>query len=154
MTEESPPRAPRFRPLRPTRRVRGVPRKRTIARKNITREVLARESIVLDDGLVFERPCRRGDCFDMNGLRPCPFVGCKHHLYLDVNPSTGSITLNFPHLEPWQMTRSCALDEADRGGLTLEEVGELTNLTRERIRQIELKALFQLKQQPSLMEAA
>jgi hypothetical protein len=26
--------------------------------------------------------------------RPCPWVGCKHHLLLDVNEATGSITLN------------------------------------------------------------
>ena len=28
--------------------------------------------------------------------RPCPWVACKHHLYLDVNPETGSIKMNFP----------------------------------------------------------
>lgn len=32
------------------------------------------------------------DCIDRP--RPCPWVGCKHHLLLDVNEATGSITLN------------------------------------------------------------
>lgn len=42
------------------------------------------------------------------------------------------------------MRHSCALDVADAGGSTLEEVGGILNLTRERIRQIEVKALLKL----------
>ena len=61
--------------------------------------------------------------------RPCPFVSCSHHLYLDVNPETGAIKLNFPHLEVWEMAETCSLDVADRGGITLEEVGAILNLT-------------------------
>lgn len=44
---------------------------------------------------------------------------------------------------------SCALDVAESGEMTLEEVGALMNLTRERIRQIEksaLRKLFRLDQ--------
>lgn len=75
--------------------------------------------------------------------RPCVFVACKHALFLDTS-ETGSIILNFPHLEPGQMPadRSCALDLADRGSMTLEDIAVVTNLTRERIRQVELKALI------------
>lgn len=74
--------------------------------------------------------------------RPCVFVACKQTLYLDVS-ETGSIILNFPHLEPWEMPadRSCTLDLAERGAMTLEEIASVTNLTRERIRQVELRAL-------------
>jgi len=61
-------------------------------------------------------------------------------LYLDVNERTGSIKLNFPDLEVWELPETCALDIADRGGITLEEVGEIMNLTRERIRQLETAA--------------
>lgn len=89
------------------------------------------------------RPRTRGDCRD--APRPCPFVGCKHHLYLDVNPETGTIKLNFPDLEPWELAETCSLDVADRGGAVLEDVGGIMNLTRERIRQVEVRALFQLK---------
>ena len=40
---------------------------------------------------------------------------------------------------------SCTLDVADLGGVTLEVVGDVVNLTRERIRQIEVKAFRLLK---------
>ena len=73
-------------------------------------------------------------------------MACKHHLYLDVNPDTGSIKLNFPDLEVWEMQETCALDVADRGGITLEEVGDILNLTRERIRQVEVKGLQKLRE--------
>lgn len=72
--------------------------------------------------------------------RPCPFVGCRHNLYLEVT-SRGSIKLNFPKVEPWDMKASCALDLAELGGLTLDEVGVALNVSRERIRQIETDAL-------------
>ena len=77
--------------------------------------------------------------------RPCPFVSCSHHLYLDVNQETGAIKLNFPHLEVWEMAETCSLDVADRGGITLEEVGAILNLTRERIRQVEVRGLAKIK---------
>jgi transcriptional regulator len=38
----------------------------------------------------------------------------------------------------------CVLDIADQGELTLEEIGKLTGVTRERVRQIEEKALRKL----------
>ncbi len=77
----------------------------------------------------------------MSGPRPCPYAGCQYHLYLDVSLDTGAIKLNFPDLEVWEMGESCALDIADRGGITLEDVGEIMNLTRERIRQLEVMVL-------------
>jgi hypothetical protein len=79
--------------------------------------------------------------------RPCPYVSCAHHLYLDINPTSGAIKLNFPHLEVWEMKETCALDVADRGGITLEEVGEILNLTRERIRQVEVRGLGKMREQ-------
>jgi hypothetical protein len=77
--------------------------------------------------------------------RPCVFIACKHALYLDVS-ETGSIIFNFPHLEPGQMPakRSCSLDLAVRGGMTLEQAGVAQALTRERVRQVEVKALVKL----------
>jgi hypothetical protein len=86
----------------------------------------------------FERPHTRGDCVD--GIRPCPYVSCSHHLYLDVN-DIGNLHVNFPDLEPDQLEKSCALDVADEGGATLEDVGRFMNVTRERVRQIELSAV-------------
>ena len=89
------------------------------------------------------RPRTRAECKD--GHRPCPFVSCRYHLYLDVNPETGSSKLNFPHLAVDEMRETCSLDVAARGGATLEQVGELLNITRERVRQIEVRALVQLR---------
>jgi len=89
-----------------------------------------------------DRPHKRSECAD--GPRPCPHVSCRHHLYLDVNPSTGTIKLNFPDLEVWELAISCALDVADMGGTAIELVSELMNVTRERVRQIEMQALSRL----------
>jgi hypothetical protein len=86
-----------------------------------------------------ERPWSRGDCQD--GARPCPWVSCRYHLYLDVDRGSGSLKLNFPDREPWELEETCSLDVADRGGETLERVGELIHVTRERTRQIEVAAL-------------
>ncbi|MFZ5890215.1 MAG: DNA-binding protein [Myxococcota bacterium] len=90
-----------------------------------------------------ERPRSRADCLD--SPRPCPFVACRHHLYLDVSPSTGTIKLNFPELEVWELSESCALDVAATGGHGPEHTSALLNVTRERIRQIEALALAKLK---------
>lgn len=90
------------------------------------------------------RPVTRGDCLEDPG-RPCPWVSCAFHLYLDVNPITGSLTINFPELQPDEMAATCALDAADAGGKTLDETGALVNLTRERIRQYEVVILRKIK---------
>jgi len=91
------------------------------------------------------RPRTRGDCASVS--RPCPFVGCRHNLYLDVNESTGSFTIRFPDLAPDQVPpeRSCSLDVADLGAATLDDVGRLLNVTRERARQVEAMAYARLK---------
>lgn len=89
------------------------------------------------------RPTRRADCEALP--RPCPFLSCRHHLFLDVSPGTGSIKFNFPDQEPWELAETCALDVADRGGITLEEVGAICNFTRERARQIETRGLLRLR---------
>ena len=65
------------------------------------------------------------------------------HLYLDVS-ERGELILNFPHLEPWEIPESCARDVAERGGLPLEVIGVMLNLTRERVRQIEEVALAKM----------
>jgi hypothetical protein len=125
---------------RRSRRKRDV-RARTISVKRLTQRELELGRILYPE-MDVERPTTREDC--ANGERPCPFVSCKHHLYLDVSARTGAIKLNFPDLEVWEMSETCALDVADRGGTTLEEVGAIMNLTRERIRQVEVKGLAKL----------
>ncbi len=121
---------------------KGLRRSKTLATRRLSREEL-REAEEVISKVEDLRPRDRGQC--KTGPRPCPWVSCKFHLYLDVNPETGSIKLNFPDLEVWEMAETCALDVADRGGITLEEVGEILNLTRERIRQVEVHGLEKLQ---------
>jgi hypothetical protein len=68
-------------------------------------------------------------------------VSCRHHLYLEVTEA-GSIKLNFPDAELDELFDTCALDVAERvQGATLEVVAERLNLTKERTRQLEERAL-------------
>lgn len=137
-TEQSPPVT---REQRRSRRKRAI-RAKTISVKRMTKRELELGRLLYPEVDDIERPRARAECGD--APRPCPFVSCKHHLYLDVSARTGAIKLNFPDLEVWEMSETCALDVADRGGTTLEEVGAIMNLTRERIRQVEVKGLAKL----------
>jgi len=110
--------------------------------KRITKESIRIGKLLYPDR-DYWKPKTREDCSRVG--RPCPFVTCEFNLYLDVNPATGSIKFNFPDLEVWEMKESCVLDVAERGGITLEEVGEIVNLTRERVRQIQLSAIRSIK---------
>lgn len=128
---------------RRSRRAREV-RSKTIATRQITRLSLAvGAALYPPDNDAPAKPKTRGECLD--GPRPCPFVSCKHQLFLEVNRYSGSIRITFPDLEPEELGESCALDVADRGGATLEGVGALTNTTRERVRQVEVRALAKLQ---------
>ena len=127
-------------------------RSKTMSRKEMARDLRRRRltgQIDPEEGDLLQavdsqRPKTRADC--VNGARPCLFVSCKHNLYLDVNPETGSIKLNFPDKEIWELEHTCALDVAEKGGITLEEVGAIMNLTRERIRQVETRGLLKLRE--------
>ena len=95
------------------------------------------------------RPTKRIDC--VREERPCPWVSCSHHLALDVDDrSDEKDLLRFTHgdaeIETLDaMPETCALDVADRGAHTLHDVARVLNLTKERVRQIELIALAKLR---------
>lgn len=65
-------------------------------------------------------PLTRGDCAD--GPRPCPHA-CRHRL---------------------EGAESCALDVADRGGITRDEIGALLGMTRVAVAQAEKRAVRRL----------
>lgn len=89
------------------------------------------------------RPRTRGDCADVP--RPCPFVTCRYNLYLEARPS-GSILFNFPGLDVWDLPHTnCALDVAEEGGVELQDVGAVVGVTKQRIHQIQNKALLKLE---------
>lgn len=98
------------------------------------KKLLDEHDLARSDGL--RRPQMRSQC--VNGPRPCPWVSCQHHLMLDVT-DVGNLKINFEALE--DMPETCALDVAGKGGLILEQVGEIMGITRERVRQIEEIAL-------------
>jgi hypothetical protein len=125
------------------RKRRSRARARTISIRRLSKAELNRGRELYPE-TDYWKPKTRSECKDME--RPCPFVSCKYHLYIDVHPVRGSIKLNFPDVEIWEMTETCALDVADRGGITLEEVGEIMNLTRERVRQVETAGLARLQE--------
>lgn len=95
--------------------------------------------------LLHERPKTRGDCLPggCNEQRPCPWVSCKYHLAIHGIYADGEPNM----IADWDDGRpSCTLDLAeDEKNTTLEEIGLLLNVTRERVRQIELKGLSRLK---------
>jgi hypothetical protein len=123
----------------------GRVKPKTLSRRELKRakwDISNPEEILA--ALEARRPHKRADCVE--SARPCLFVSCKYNLYLDVNPDTGSVKFNFPGKEIWEIEESCALDVAERGGITLEEIGELMNLTRERVRQLENDAVAKVRE--------
>jgi hypothetical protein len=126
--------------------INGHVRAKTVAAIRLHRDERLGPDELLDPS-AYDRPLTRGDC-ELDGeneRRPCPWASCSFHLALDVDEKTGALKINFPHLEIWEMPVTCALDVADRGGVTLDEVGKILNVTRERTRQIEAEGLAKIK---------
>jgi hypothetical protein len=104
----------------------------------------------------YDRPKTRGDCLPggINGVRPCPFVSCRYHLAVNVNRESGSLSETYPGKSLDEVPATCSLDIADEGGSTLEQVGNVMNVTREAARLVEAKALKKLRdaRDPLLLE--
>ena len=114
------------------------------------RELFAQdpESVELAELIEKSRPRTRGEC--VNGFRPCFYVSCRHNLLIEFNPKTGTFRENFSDYDIDELPATCSLDVAELGGLTLEEVGDVLYVTRERVRQIECQAVK--KMAPKLAE--
>lgn len=95
-----------------------------------------------------QRPKTRAEC--AGGQRPCPWVSCRYHLYLDLNPQTSHITIRHPDVEPHEMLISCALDVADLVAagevITQQQVGELMGVSKARAQQLEWRCADDFEQ--------
>lgn len=132
-------------PVKSQSRGKGKRRSVTLPSKRLSRIEIAAGAELVDVDTT-RRPKTRADC--VNGLRPCIWVACHHHLAMDVDPRTGSIKVNFPGALDGDfsaMAETCALDVADRDGATLEAVADVLALTRERVRQVEEQALERVR---------
>jgi hypothetical protein len=137
----APPSAPRS--LRPGAR----PRSLGTAPLTVTERAELRDDLVQlrRRGVYRRRPRVLGDCEKRPG--PCPWISCRHHLYLEVDEDTGAVKLNFPDKEVWELAETCSLRAAARGGASLEEVGRLVNLSQERTSQLEFSGLAAARRQ-------
>lgn len=132
-------------------------RAKTISIKRLSKRALLEEQRRLEHANATDpvepRPLTFAEC-ERRGIgtieSPCAYVSCRWNLALDVDNRTGSIKVNFPGavvdgaIDVSLIPATCALVIADSDGLTLEQVGEILNLTRERVRQIETKGLQQI----------
>lgn len=124
-------------------------RAHTVSVKRLSKRELERGAAEYPEqpGRDYLRPRTFEECesVGLGDITPCPFVSCKHHLYLDVNPRTGSIKLNFPGHEVDELPATCSKRVADAGGVTLDAVATVINTSRERVRQIESRIIAKLK---------
>ena len=141
---------------------RSGPRARTLSMSRASKRLLVVGATLypVAEHALYERPATRGDCLagGSNAARPCPWVSCAQHLALDVHEQTGNLKVTLPATDGEPdldaMRDTCALDVADRGGDTLDEVGASMNLTRERVRQLEAAALRALEGERMTCELA
>lgn len=132
-------------------------RPRTISVKRLSKRALLEErarvaaELAADEYTPAPRPRTWGEC-QARGIgtaeSPCAYVSCKFHLALDVSAQTGAIKVNAIDaidsdgaLDVRALPATCALHVAAMAGRTLDEIGDLLSLTRERVRQIETKGL-------------
>ena len=94
-------------------------------------------------------PLNRSACADIP--RPCPYVSCRYNLYTDVTPR-GYLVIRDCEPEDMPADRSCALDLAEDGEHTQEEVGELIGVGGPRVLLIEASALARMRADKRLAE--
>ena len=83
-----------------------------------------------------------GACRQLPG--PCPYAICRFNLTAETRDSRGAKPA---HASAPILREACALEAAEQGGMTLEEIAARFALTRERVRQIELSALRKIGRQ-------
>lgn len=133
--------------LKPGPRFSKCPTQKTESMKRYPKRLLLKGAMeAIED--TRDRPKTFGQCLEAElGTPdlPCPYVGCKYHLYLDVSPTTGNLQYNHVGKEPDEIGETCSLRVATEEGITLDATGDHMGITRERVRQIEAKSLVKLR---------
>ncbi len=112
------------------------------------------EAALAEAGVSLQRPRTVAECPPAE--EPCPFVSCRHHLYVEVDPERGYLKVNFPGRAIDELEETCSLRVAaqqpgvrnlplEKGVRTSREVGRLLNLTQERVNQIAKVALAKVR---------
>lgn len=112
-----------------------------IKRERVSLQILRENYLLYPESRKPQRPKTRGECPE---IRPCPYVGCVHNLYII---SVNQDTVAYRECEPWDMppNKSCSLDIADEGEHTIEEIAEITGVSKQRASQIVLEGLQSFK---------
>ena len=109
------------------------------------RVVLSYTQIAREAAITWRRrrrlPATLADC---PTTRPCPYVTCRYHLAYEVT-GNGSIQQTWPGRDIDDIPGTCALDYCSRGGMTIDEIGAIMNVSYERVRQIEVQALAKIR---------
>ena len=134
----------------------GRPATISLRRSSVKEHAASLAEYPVAEHATYERPLVRGDCLagGSNAARPCPWVSCAYHLALDVSEDSGNIKITFPGVEIEAMKHTCALDLSDGDGITLDEIGAAQNISRERVRQIELEAIEHLRAEREMRRLA
>lgn len=81
------------------------------------------------------RPKTWGEC-QARRERPCPYLTCCHHMAYAMNAAFWKQDDETVADQALGLPETCVLDVADGGGATLERIGKILGITRERVRQI------------------
>lgn len=122
---------------------RTRPRAKTIPAWRPLTKVERREGAELEIPGDVKRPTVLADCADRRA--PCPWASCRYHLAVEVT-EVGSLKLNHPDRDLVELGATCTFDIVSRGEATGDEVGAALNISHERVRQIEVRALLKLAQ--------
>jgi hypothetical protein len=124
-----------------------APRARSLGIGKLTAAELAEKSAIDSDAALLAalaaRPTTRAGCAEIP--RPCPYASCRYNLAVEIT-DRGAARRTFPDRETWEDPASCALDVAERGGVTLEEIGRLTNCSMQATSAMLEGALAEIRQ--------
>lgn len=77
---------------------------------------------------------------------PCHHVACRYHLWTERCLDRQGGVVDLRETAAWgDPEHTCTLREAERGPKTLQEIGRILDLSRERVRQIEAEVLERLR---------